>query len=328
LPEDASAAARIAGADLLITGLVSGINLSQSSISIGALSIGNALADVSLEAEIIDAVAETPLFALFADGFFEGSTELTIDDDALGGSSNTCVGGLRADRDGYYGGESVSIGFANPGPAAWHSVEVHSSTGTFLQWLGWQYTPAGGCSRWFWDQRDSFGSQVPPSVYVAKLWDGSSYVETTTFEIRPGVGLLPLVDAITVGSQAFEDSIVGEAVDRAVEHLIGDLIPSLTSVAASIAGASAEAQVFAAEASPPPTTEGQVAALLPDGRIAINIGSSVGVSRGDFYDVLAADDLAYRGEIVVVEVRESVSYAVRLTDFDPSIGDIVRWVEP
>jgi hypothetical protein len=326
--EDVTAVASLLGADVLVTGSIVGINLAQSSISIGTVSIGNGVADVSIRAEGIDVATTSRLFELSAEGYHEGSTEITLDRSALtsGAGSDTCAGGLESDRDAYYGGESITIGYANPASASWYSVEIHSSTGTFLQWLGWQYVPAGGCGQWFWDQRDSLGSRVSPSVYVAKLWDGSNFVESASFEIRPGVSLFPLVDEITVGSATFESSIVGGAVNRAVDDLLGELIPSLEDVGSHMAGSPAST-VFSAEEPFEPIIEGQVAAVLPDGRIAINIGSSAGVSRGDFFDVLD-DDLSLRGEIVVVEVREHVSYAVKSTDFQPQIGDVVRQTVP
>jgi hypothetical protein len=89
--------------------------------------------------------------------------------------------------------------------------------------------------------------------------------------------------------------------------------------------------------------EGQVASVLPDGRIAINIGASSGVAHGDVFevfdvasvivdpqshDILGYDILGIKGEILITEVRERVSYGVLTSEFEPAIGDIVRWLVP
>ena len=90
-----------------------------------------------------------------------------------------------------------------------------------------------------------------------------------------------------------------------------------------------------------PRREGQIAAILPDGRIAINLGASSGVTEGDVFEVLAVENLVFdsqtneivaydvvsvRGEIRIAEAREQVSYAVPTSSFVPIIGDIVRSV--
>jgi len=144
---------------------------------------------------------------------------------SLPGAIDVCGGGLRTDRNAYHGGETVSIGYLNPSAAAWYSVEIHTTTGSFLQWLGWEYTALGGCGTWFWDQRDSFSAQVSPSVYVAKLWDGSSYTASQTFQIQPGISLFPLFGEIALGSMPFEESIFGGAVNEAVDRLVASPCP-------------------------------------------------------------------------------------------------------
>jgi len=176
-----------------------------------------------------------------------------------------------------------------------------------------------------------------PGTYTAKLWDGTSYIANTTFQIKPGgVFGIPLIDEITVGSGQFNETIVGQATNSALDQLVSHLINSM--------GAIAPAVITMREALPAtmpswsPRT-GQIAAILPDNRVAINIGASHGVSKGDFFqvlsttnliidpntgEILAYDALGTKGDIVITEVRDQVSYGVRTTGFDPLIGDIVR----
>jgi len=329
---DAAGAARSVGADLLLTGSVVGISTMRSSIILGAVNFAGGSAEVSVTADLVDVATGEPLFQLSADGQYEGSSEVKIDFGALlalPDARDVCGGGLRTDRDGYYGGEPVGIGYRNPGAASWYGVEGYSSTGTFLRWLGWRYIGQGACAQWFWDQKDSFGELVDPSVYVAKLRSGSSHAASTTIQIRPGLGRLPELDEMTVGTESFEESIVGGAVNRAVDRLVSSLVASLE--AAAFPSAPARAGTLAAKEEgevSPPRVDAQIAATLPDGRIAINIGLASGVTKGDFFLVIGQNDGAVLGEIVVVEVRDHVSYAVKTSEFEVQVGDVVRSADP
>ncbi len=326
---EAGIAAEELGADVLITGSIAGINTFEATLSLGIVSFGGGSAEVSLTAAVFAVPGTECLFEVTAAGRYEGPTELALDLGSIlsdGATTDVCAGDVRTDRDGYYGGELVSIGYVNAGPPTWFSAEVHTSTGTFVRWLGWQYAATGDCGRWFWDQCDSYGVQVPASVYVAKIWNGTSYIASTSFQIRPGVTLFPLVEEITVGSESFENSIVGGAVNRAVDRLVSTLIGSLETIA--MRSRSDAVERAAAEASVGPATSGQVAAILPNGRIVITLGASSGAAQGDLYEVVDPETWAIRGEIVIVEVRDDVSYALSTGDVDPAVGDFVRPIDP
>jgi len=45
-------------------------------------------------------------------------------------------------------------------------------------------------------------------------------------------------------------------------------------------------------------------------------------------EILDYDILGVKGELVVTEVRDRVSFGVLTSDFEPVIGDIVRWLAP
>ena len=75
----------------------------------------------------------------------------------------------------------------------------------------------------------------------------------------------------------------------------------------------------------------------------ISIGATTGVSKGDFFQVLHTQNvitdpstgeildyeiIGIKGEIVIVEVRERVSYAIRTTEFVPVVGDMVEGSNP
>ena len=341
---DIAAAARALGADLYITGAVEDVVLRQMSLSLGFIRFGGASTDVAVSAQLVNVHTSEILSSLSVEGHDEGATGFSVDLGdilSLSDRKNACIGGLRTDSSWYYVGNTVPIGYYNPSLPRWFSVEIYSGTGAFVRWLGWRYIGSWECGRWYWDQRDATGMQMSPGIYRAKLWDGTSYIAETTFQIRPGSGVtIPLVDEITVGSDRFEGTIVGSAINQAIDQLTSMLFQSLDDVAPLVAG-SPMSEAFAAALREPfsDPREGQIAAILPDNRVAINIGASSGVAKGDFFQVLNVEHLALdpqsmkivsydllsvKGEIVIVEVRDRVSYAVRTSDFEPSIGDVVR----
>lgn len=347
IPDDVAAAGQLIGADLLILGSVTKVNVHQASQSLGFLRIDSASADIGLSAQVVDVHTSQILSLASAEGHSEGTTGFSI---VLGqllsflgaGSSDVCEGGLQADRAWYNSGRTVLLGYRNEGVPKWFGVEIHSSTGAFLKWLGWQFVGTGECERWFWDQRNASGLPMNSGIYAAKLWDGTSYIDTVGFQIRPGVSLsIPPTDEITVGSRQFDETVVGEALSQGIDRLTSTLLLSLEDLAPLVLrGGDREAPLAAAAVLPAPR-EGQIAAILPDGRIAINLGTSSGVTEGDVFEVLEAENLVFspqtneilaydavsvRGELVITEAREQVSYAVPTTDFVPIIGDIVRSV--
>ncbi len=343
LPSDVALAGRLLGADLLVLGSVFDVHVQETSLSLGFLRVDSASVDIGLSARIIDVGTAEGLSFVSAEGHGEGTTGFSIELGELlsfltAGSSGICTGGLQADRAWYSAGHTVLFGYRNDGAPGWFGVEIYTSTGAFLEWLGWQFIDTGACETWFWNQRSATGLPVSPGIYTAKLWDGTSHIDSVGFQIRPGISLsVPAADEITVGSPQFDETVVGAAMNQAIDRLTSALLLSLEDVAPLASGR--EAPLAAAGVIPPP--EGQIAAILPDGRIAINLGSSSGVAEGDVLEVLAVEDLVLdpqtneirsydvvstKGEIVVTEVREQVSYAVPTSSFVPVIGDVVRGV--
>ena len=217
-------------------------------------------------------------------------------------------------------------------------MERDTIGGAFIKMLdSGQFVGNGACGEWFWDQRGPGGVQLSPGLYIAKLWDGTSYIATVSFQIKPGTGPVTPMNEITVGSGQFDETIVGKATNSALDRLVSQLITGMENAAPAILAArgSSAARTSAAVAA----HEGQVAAVLSDGRIAINIGSAAGVHKGDFFhvldtvnlivdpvtgEILSYDTIGVKGEIVVTDVRDRVSYAVPTSAFESLIGDIVR----
>jgi len=344
--EDVTAAAELLGADLLLFGTVIGIHVRQASLSLGFVRLDSASADVELAAEILDVPTAHPLASVSGEGRHEGATGFSIDLGQLlssltEGSSEVCTGGLQSDHPWYNVGRTVLLGYRNEGQASWFGIEIYASGGTLLRWMGWKPIDAGGCASWSWDQSDAAGQPVSPGIYTAKLWDGTSYVATVSLQIRPGLSLsTPTVDEVTVGSPRFHETVVGVAMGQAIDSLTSALLVSMADVALREMAWEAAPRAMLTEPVAAPL-EGQIAAILPDGRIVVNRGTASGVSVGDAFEVLEVTDLAldsqtgeildYRvvrvkGRIEVIEAREKVSYAFGVGAFVPVIGDVVRSV--
>jgi len=341
---DLASAGQSLGADLLIVGSVDRVAMQQSSLSLGLLSVSNASVEMGISAQLVNVHTTEIEKVVSAEGKEEGTTGFSIGKQEVIarsplGADEVCLGGLRTTMRRYSIGETVHIGYRNPGKASWFTVEVNTMVGQFIKWLDWQYVAAGDCGKWLWDQRDMWNTQMSPGMYIAKLWDGVAYIATVSFQIKLGSGLtLPPLEEITVGTSQFADTIVGKATDGVLDQLVSELLRGVEEVAPRIAtarGAPSREEFL------PGPMEGQIARLFPDGRVVINLGASSGVSKGDFFQTLDTEDLvidpttgvilAYdivevKGEIVIVEVRDRVAYGVKTTDFVPLVGDVVRLV--
>jgi TolB-like protein len=345
-PADLARAARALGVDLVVTGTIERVDLQETSVNLGILKLSSAAVDVKATARLIVAASSEIAAAVSADGHQEGTTGFSVDLGSLLSLSEpdvVCDGGFRSDRTSYSIGQLATIGYRNPDHSGWFSVEIYSSTGTFLRWLGWRFIGAGDCDTWSWDQRDPFGIQMSPGFYTAKLWNGTSYIAALNLQITPGIGFsIPPAEEITVGTPSFDETIVGAAVNQAADQLAASLLTSMAGLAATGSEdrmlMSAGAPALEAE-QPEIERVGQVAALLPDGRVVINIGASAGVAVGDRFEILEIENLvldpqtleiltydvvAKKGEIQITEVRDRAAYGLRIGDFEPVIGDLAR----
>ncbi|TSA49430.1 hypothetical protein D4R47_03870 [archaeon] len=343
IQSDLVTAGQLLGADLLIVGSVTKANVQQQAVSLGFFSASSASVDIAMSARLVSVYTSEIVGAVSSEGSASGSTGFSVDIGKLLSASqpataNVCSGGLRSDRPYYYIGETAHFGYKNTGLAGWFGVEIDTIGGAFIKMLdGGQFVNSGACGEWFWDQRGPGGVQLSPGLYVAKLWDGTSYIATGSFQIKPGTGPVTPMNEITVGSGQFDETIVGKATNNALDRLVSQLIAGMENAAPAVLAArgSSAARTSAAVAA----HEGQVAAILSDGRIAVNIGADAGVHKGDFFqvletvslvvdpvtgEILSYDVIGVKGEIVITDVRDRVSYAVPTSVFEPLIGDIVR----
>ncbi len=344
--EDVAQAGRLLGADALVTGSVTGVHVVESSLQLGFLSLSGADVDIELSAHLIDVYSAQVLASVAGEGHDDGTTGFSVD---LGGllsflsseDVDICGGGLQTARSWYNVGESVPLAYHNPGASRWFSIEVVTGVGTFVKWLGWQYIESGECGIWNWDQLNTSGTQMNAGVYAAKIWDGTTYVAEVGFQIRPGLSLtVPPVNELTAGTSAFEETVVGGALNHAADDLAVGLLDALPDISSALAVMRESAVVAGAS---PQLSQGQVAAVLPDGRVAINVGASSGVAVGDVFqvvevsnlvvdpqtlEILDYDTLSIRGNVQIAEVRDLVSFGIRQSEFEPAVGDVVRKTPP
>ena len=347
IQSDLITAGQLLGADLLVVGSVTKANVQQQAVSLGFFSASSASVNIAMSARLVNVYTSEIIDAVSAEGSASGSTGFSINiGKILAGTqptgANVCVGGLRSDKSYYYVGETIHLGYRNAGAAGWFGVEIDTIGGAFIKMLDSnQFINNGACGEWFWDQRGPGGVQLSPGLYIAKLWDGMSYVATINFQIRPGTGPVTPLSEITVGSGQFDETIVGKATNSALDQLVSRLINSMENAAPAILAARSASGAAQAPMTAPRAA--QVAAILSDGRIAINIGTDAGIHKGDFFqvldtvnlvsdpvtgEILSYDVIGVKGEIVITDVRDRVSYAVRTSDFDPTIGDIARPESP
>lgn len=340
--DDLARAARELGVGLLITGTVEDVVVDAMTLDLGLVRLTSAEARAAATARLIDVSANAVVAVSSASGSGKGATGLSI---YLGSffspSCDACGGGLVSERAAYAEGELVSFGYVNPAASGWFGLEVYGSDGAFLRWLGWHFVARDACKTWFWNQRDALGSSVGAGIYIARLRDGDVHTETVTFQIRPGLSIsLPSLDQATVGTSAFDSDIVGVAIKDVVDQLAASLLPTIMAYRSPSVATPFAAEVPAASEETS-SLLGQVASVLPDGRVAVNVGSSDGVAVGDRFEVLAVDHLVFdpetlavvayvvletKGEVRIVEVRERVSYGVCQSAFEPLVGDLVRFV--
>lgn len=338
---DLSFAARELGVDLIVSGAVESLSVNATTGSLWLFRASGAESLVEVTAGLIDAASDAFVMTTSASGTGVAPLTLSLDLTSLlfpSPACDVCEGGLRVERTSYSEGELVSIGYSNDSSSGWFGVEVAATDGTFLRWLGWHYVARDACETWFWNQRDAFGAPVGAGVYATRVRAGDSVIESASFQVRPSISLtLPSLEEITVGSAAFDGGVAGVAIDDAVGRLAALLLPTIL---AHNAAPSFGATALGAPLESFPLL-GQVASVLPDGRTELNVGALNGVAVGDLFEVLAVDNLTFdpdtqaivsydvvetKGQIEIIEVRERASTGVRLGEFDPLVGDLVRFV--
>jgi len=169
LDQDLALAAALLGADVLIAGSVPILDVMEISLQLGFISIDGAEVRTTLAARVLDTRSGAILSSVVEAGNAEGATGFSFD---LGGLLSAleaedpalCSGGLRSAKTWYNVGEPATFAYRNPGPDGWFGVEITTSFGAFVKWIGWQHIIANGCGVWYWNQLNSSGFQMAPGT--------------------------------------------------------------------------------------------------------------------------------------------------------------------
>jgi hypothetical protein len=340
--EDMALAAQLLGADLLLIGSVTNIDVQETSLSLGFFAVSGATVTTDLSSRLVSVYTSEILRAASVTGNAEGTTGFSLNLGQLfsnlsGIQANVCTGGFLTGKSTYVQGEIVYFGYRDPATANTFRVLVKNSLGTVIWVSSWNSSsPAAPCVTWAWDQRDFWGNPVAPGSYTAELWLGVA----TLAAIRPfsiAVGAPPVwVNELTVGTQEFSDTVVGEAVENALEQLVAKLGTTLAQIEPQVLG-ERDQTVLPAVAG---ALQGRVVAIIDESTVAIDIGQEAGVeqytafevydafsvhdpSTGELIEVIPLTDFP-KGELIVTRVQEQVSVAAKLgLDFPVNIGDLV-----
>jgi len=340
---DLAQAAQILGADLLVKGSVIRVDIQEMKISLGFVSVSGAAVTTALSSRLVSVYTTEIMGAPSAEADAEGTTGFSLNIGQLispGWRSSVCTGGLRTDKSVYYQGEIINIGYLDPSPfppgpcmGCGYYGDVTGPSGTFL--LGYKRGyPSSPCITWTLNP----SPPLLPGIYTIRLYHGvtiSPFI-STTFTVVAGGTPPAWMSEITVGTEQFRETIVGQAVDEALDKLvveIGDVLqriePQILAQRAAAAQPQLEAQL-----------KGRVVDIWEDGTIVIGLGREDGVDQydifevydavvihdpntGELIEVIPATDTP-KGEIIVSRVENRVSLASKVgSDFQVNIGDLV-----
>jgi len=342
LTGDLAEAARIVGADLLLVGSVTKVDIQETTISLGFFTVSGATVTVDVSIRAVDVYTTEIVGASSVEAQAEGQTGFSLNIGQLLGTlsswrANVCTGGFLSDKASYVQGEIVNLGYHDPAPPNTYRVMVKDSVGTLIWVSSWAWSsPASPCVTFSWDQKDTFGNPVPPGSYTAELWLGvSSMVATRSFAVNAGTPP-PWVSEITVGTEQFMGTVVGQAVDKALDELMAEIGGIVSRVEEQVLAERGQA------AQPQPSAElkGRVVDIWSDGTIVIDIGNEDGVSEYEIFEVYSAAEIrdpstgalieviptteTPKGEMIITRVEERVSLGSKIgSDFPVSIGDLV-----
>jgi len=339
---DLAEAARIVGADLLLVGSATKVDIQESTISLGFFTVSGATVTVGISIRAVDVYTTEIVGASSVEAQAEGQTGFSLNIGQLLGTlsswrANVCTGGFLSDKASYVQGEIVNFGYKDPAPSHTYRVMVKDSLGTLIWVSSWAWSsPASPCVTFSWDQKDTFGNPVPPGSYTAELWLGvSSMVATRPFTVTAGTPPAWMSE-ITVGTEQFMGTVVGQAVDKALDELLTKIGEMIGRVEAQVLAERAQA----GEPGPSGVLKARVVDVWADGTIVIDIGNEDGVSRYEIFEVYAAVEVrdpatgelievipatdTPKGEMIVTRVEERVSLGNAIgADFPVSIGDLV-----
>lgn len=334
---DSIQAGLILGADVLLIGSVTNVDIKETTISLGFISITGATVKVGMSLRAVSAYTSEIMAATSIEITEEGTTGFSINIGQLlgflqGWQANVCVPGqFLTDKNTYYQGEMINIGYydstVSAPSTATYQVAITGPASTTLLPIT---LTSSGCATWTWSTW-TVGNYTATLSCVGAACDPAPL--TTSFTVIPGVAPpTPLISEITIGTTQFDETIVGVATNKALDQLVAKMIVALQGIAPQLIE---QRDQYRREE----LLKGRVIEVWDDGTIVIGIGREAGVKRDDIFEVFEAKEIVDpntgelievipatgvpKGEIIITRVEDKVSLARRLEEFSINIGDLV-----
>jgi len=349
---DLARASRVIGADALITGSVTGIDVNRTKIDIGFLSVTGATVEVNFSYRVISSYTGRIIAANSISARAEGQTDASFNlgvliDSTTRISRDVCTGGLRTSKSVYGTEEVISVGYLDNNPPSDYTVQFFDSAGSIGPSLFSNYKTSSSSDRclvWNWNPQ----STLPPGNYTVRLysWPPVSVLASRNFSVSAGAGAPEWVGEITFGTKQFGGSVVGEAVEKGLSNISSDLAYNLNDSASRLLD---ERKNYTGDSEQEREKEEKlkcrVVSLEENNNVVLagvdgDCGSNEGVQVDDIFHLYAAESIQDpntgdlleiipkseepKGKVVVVNVYDKVSRGQIIGDFDVSVGDLAE----
>ncbi len=359
---DLARASRIAGADALIVGSVTGIDVDKSRIDLGFLSVTGATVRVDLSFRVISAYTSQILAADSVSATAEGQTDAsfnfgTIVSSLSQTSQNVCTGGFKVSKSTYYQGEVITVGYLDTSPPTAFTVQFSGPSGpvgpsTFSNYR--TSSPSNPCVTWSWNPP----GPLTPGNYTANIYTVPPWtplpVGPINFQVSSGSAPPSWVGQITFGTKQFQDSVVGDAVDKALSKLDSSLAGTLNTSAMTLLNQREEfsgpQMSGEGEGTEPQPGEGgpsglkcRVVSLEGDDSvilagIEVECGESSGLKEDDIFSIYPASQVNDPdtgelleiipstdepiGKVILTGIYDRISRAQIIGNFSVQVGDL------
>lgn len=343
-------AGQIAGADVLLIGSVTNIDITKTTISLGFISVSGASVDVKLTYRLVSTYTGEILEASQLTAEAEGQTDFSFQIGEMINSisqvrSNVCAGGLVTDKSTYYKDDVINVGYLDPSPPTSYTIEFFGPGGSVGPsiWSQMKQSSIGEpCLVWSWNS----STALPPGNYRVHLyrWNNlSSPIAISNFQVSPNVAPPSWTEEITVGSQQFSESIVGEAVTTALTRLTGEIGSKLSEIAPKLLKQRKKYSSDQDQDQQNNQLSCRIVSIEQDNTVILggingNCGKEDGVSIDDIFYLFTAKTVtdpntgeiieiipqqdSPKGKVIITKVYNKVCKGQLISDFNVEVGDL------
>ena len=344
---DLAEASSLAGADALVAGSLTDVDITESRIDMGFLSVTGATVSMNISYRLINAYTGEIISSGSLTETADGQTSASFDmggfiSSVSQGSTDVCAGGFRTDKNVYAPGEVITIGYLDDNPSNTFTVQFYDSNGFSIgppMSSNYKFsTFSNPCVTWNWNPSPA----LTPGDYTVRLYDyWSNLISAKNFTVNVGANPPTWINQITFGTREFSNSVVGEAVEKALSRVSSGVVNSLNSSASTLL---TQRNKYNGQTNGD-TGDGklrcQVGTIVNSDTVTLtgvegNCGKGEGVEdfnifyvfpeesvkvRGEFLEPIP-DNVEPKGRVVVVNVFEETCEAQLIGSFSPSSGDL------